>query len=1472
MRIAVLGPLEVLDGDGVPVAVPGAKERLLLAVLTAAAPHVVSTDRIVECLWDGDAPATAVRSLQAHVVRLRSVLEPDRPRGSTGRYVVRRGSGYALAAEREGIDALRFADLTVHGRARLSTGDAAGAARSLSEGLGLWRGEPYGDWPDAPFADAERRRLAEVRITGTTSLLEARLALGQHADVVPEIERLLADDQLQESWWRLLVIALYRCGRQGDALAAAQRARRVLAEELGADPGPELAAVEAAVLAHAPELDPPGRGVTVEPPVSAADAAPCPYKGLATYQASDAAVFHGRRRLVSSLVARLVDTPVVVVAGPSGAGKSSVVRAGLLPSLARDALPGSGGWPAVVVRPGRRPVDALRELTGYAPHDVPVVLVCDQAEELWAPTVDPAERSAFLDTVLGLLDDGIVARCVAVVRGDHLGRFAEHATFGERVAPGLVLVPPLTEPELRDVVRGPADAVGLVVDDELVDAVVVDVHGRPGALPLLSMALVGTWEHRRGNRLTLAGYLEAGGVAGALVRAAESAWDALDVADRDVTHRLLVRLADTGEGGALVRRPLPLAELDLQGELGARRRRVVEAFVAKRLLSLDGDQLDVAHESLLTSWPRLARWLDDDAAGRTIRRHLTPAAGEWERRGRPDDELYRGARLGSALEWAAEHDEDLTATEQRFLEASRRHSERELYQAQEQVGRERRARRRARRLAGGLAVVLVLALVAGALALGFQRAADVRAREAQQASLVADANRLAALPGGVGQVDLSLLLAVQATQLASTPESEDALLAALMTHQRAVEAVVVDSPVQDSALAGDGTLFMDTGRSVYRLSLTEGDPRVPMRVGSWGRWLVADASPTGGQLVAAGRDVYEHTWVRLLDADGVTVDLLEADEAVGPPLGVSFSADGRSVRLLVGGDTADGGAVRSWRLTEFDVASRGLRGPGASGSLPGVGGAPEADVSADGSSAVVFDRGVPPDVHAALVDLTDGREVPIDVAERPVDSTGFRALASGAVQMWDDGAVTLYGPDGRQRDLLVAGREPVEDAVLSPDGTWAATVGGGGVVTLWDVDPATARWELRESFIGHGGDVRTAEVTSDGRRLVTIGADGRVVVWDATVDGGFGAVLGGGGGRQIAGRPDVVEPGRVVVAPTVAPVEGGEPGTLDVAATFLDPRTGTVIEDVVVGHVDGSRPEVPSLAVSPNRRLIAVTDGQTTTVLDAVTRKPVRPITLPPRGDVGADGAPLPAAFISCLGWTPDSSRLVLCTRAESASQPTGALVAVDPTTGERDAQVDARFSGLADSLVLSPDDRWLTMADLIAGQVVSVNTRDLTVGGLFLAAEGTGKADLSYSSDGRLLAVVTRSGHLFVVDTTTTTPTPSVPLGRPLVQALWLSDDRTVAASASDGTVFLFDTARGQLRAPPISAAPGGSSPVYLLPVSHHDVLAISGVHPARRWSLDPDLWVRQACAVAGRNLTRSEWTRYLPQLPYQRTCTDVG
>jgi DNA-binding SARP family transcriptional activator/WD40 repeat protein len=1483
MRIGVLGPLEVRTDAGDEVSVPGGKERLLLALLSVAAPGAVSVDRIMETLWNGDRPVSARKSLQIHLVHLRSALEPDRPRGSPGRYVVRRGAGYSLAADTDEVDARRLAGLVTRGRALLASGDAPEAERILAAALGLWRGEPYADWPDAPFAAAERRRLAEVRNGALTALLEARLARGAHAEVVAELEGLVEADPLQEEWWRLLVLALYRSGRQGDALAALQRARRVLATELGTDPGPRLRALESAVLAQDPALELPAvhdgplteRAGTRPPP----DVAMCPFKGLATYEAADAALFHGRDRLVSRLVARLVDHPLLVVSGPSGAGKSSAVRAGLLPELAAGAMPGSAAWTAVVLTPGRRPVDALAGLPAGVRSGAPLVLVCDQLEELWAPDVHPGERAAFLDAVLGLLDDGIVVRCVAAVRGDHVGRLAEHPAFVERLGSAIVLVPPLTDAELRDVVGEPAAGVGMTVEGELVDTVVGDVLGRPGALPLLSTALVGTWERRRGNRLTLAGYLEAGGVTGSLNASAEAAWAALDGEQREAARRLLVRLADTDEGGALIRRPAPLAELDLDGHLGRLRRTVIDGFVARRLLTLDGERLDVAHEALLTGWPRLARWLEEDASGRVVRRHLAPAALEWQRRGRPDDELYRGARLGAALDWAGAADTELTAGEREFLDASKARADAELFAAQERARTEAHGRRRLRWLAAGLAGVLAVALVTAVLAVRSEQAADRASAVAEETSLVADANRLAALSGTAESLDLTYLLAAQGLRLQNTPETRDALLASLVEHRRVIRTQELGGVGPLGSLADGGrTVFVGneiTGRILSRSVDSADPPRLVLESDEdWEGWRATVPSPTDPVVVTAGAGE-SGPWVRTVDADGAVREVLAGDELRGEPVGAVVLPGGRRVRLLVAG--AEGATGSTWRMVEVDLVDGSTRGTAVLGTTPGRPGDLDAELSADGTTAVLVDG---PRRSAVFADLEAGRVVPLaNPTDDPATFYEFRALSAGAALLGSDGVVTLYEADGRIRQQFDALPGPVIDIDVAPDGTWGVTVGAESAIKLWDIDPATGRWSEKEVLIGASGVVGTSLIDPSGQRMYTMSSDNRLMTWDVSPSGGFGAPRPGLDGRWITDEPGVVVPGQLVVAPTRPfgdAVSGNlpyfGPGTAEVAATFIDPRTGEVVDEVAVGRTLEESLIGASLAVSPDGRLIAVSSGLAVTILDARSREPVTTFPLPAAGYPGPDGRPLPVGVVGCLAWAADGSRLLVGVQgADPDSSGGGTLLAVDTATWEvvDEAAVDV----VPEALELSPDGRSLALGGG-RGAVLEVREAATSDARFTVQLDSDERpTDLAWSADGGTILVVGDGGGLHVVDVASRQDRgQALASDAARTQVEWLSDGHTVAVSGSGVTVRLFDVDRSVARSGLPAAIGNLVTPAFMVPDPTDDLVVLSDQEWVMSYPMTPSSWLRTACGIAGRDLTRAEWDRYLPGRPFEATCTDLG
>ncbi|MER7282046.1 BTAD domain-containing putative transcriptional regulator [Dactylosporangium sp. NPDC000244] len=263
----ILGPLEVRTPAGEPLDFGARKQRAVLALLLVDPGRVVSLDRIVHGLWAGEAPSSATGTLQAYVSQLRRVLEPDRPPRTPPAVLITRDPGYALAVEPSQVDAARFATAVEAARADLRSGAYDRAERSLTEALGEWRGAPFADFADEEFAVAPAAQLTELRDSAVEELIEVQLATGRLAGAAASAQGLLERHPFRERAWGQLMIALYRNGRQADALAAYRRAREVLDAELGLPPGPDLQALEAAILRQDPDLHPAGRAL-VTPDIS----------------------------------------------------------------------------------------------------------------------------------------------------------------------------------------------------------------------------------------------------------------------------------------------------------------------------------------------------------------------------------------------------------------------------------------------------------------------------------------------------------------------------------------------------------------------------------------------------------------------------------------------------------------------------------------------------------------------------------------------------------------------------------------------------------------------------------------------------------------------------------------------------------------------------------------------------------------------------------------------------------------------------------------------------------------------------------------------------------------------------------------------------------------------------------------------------------------------------------------------------
>src|SRR5215208_2829874 len=245
-QFALLGPLSATL-DGAPIALGGQKRRALLAVLLLEPNQVVSRDRLIDALWGEEPPDTARNTVQVYVSQLRKLL-PDGTLETAP-------PGYRLAVDPDSIDVFEFVRLSAEGRGRLAAGDPAPASETLTSALELWRGAPLADLAWEPFAQTEVVRLEELRVSALEDRIDADLALGRHGPLVAELERLVAEHPLRERFRAQLMLALYRSGRQADALAVYQRARNTFVDELGIEPSEALRKLERAVLAQDPSLD-----------------------------------------------------------------------------------------------------------------------------------------------------------------------------------------------------------------------------------------------------------------------------------------------------------------------------------------------------------------------------------------------------------------------------------------------------------------------------------------------------------------------------------------------------------------------------------------------------------------------------------------------------------------------------------------------------------------------------------------------------------------------------------------------------------------------------------------------------------------------------------------------------------------------------------------------------------------------------------------------------------------------------------------------------------------------------------------------------------------------------------------------------------------------------------------------------------------------------------------------------------------
>jgi DNA-binding SARP family transcriptional activator len=548
---------------------------MVLGALAVRLGEVVSAEVLADALWGDGPPASWNKVIQGCVVRLRKLLGPSA--------IETLPQGYQLVLPRDEVDACRFERLLGRARELLTLGEPERATYVIGEALALWRGRALMDLDGWAPGRTEAARLEELRLDAEELGVDAAMRAGRHREVLARAESFVAEAPLRENRWALLALAQYQAGQQGDALRTLRRARSVLANELGLDPGPDLVALEQAILRHDPALAP--VSALAEP------SAACPYLGLVHYDVDDAELFFGRDADVEACVRKLFEVGAITVIGPSGSGKSSLVRAGIAAALRRD------GQRVVVVTPGAHPMDALTwsRTSGLAP-----VLVVDQCEEAITLCHDPDERARFF---AALVEHSERAPLVVAMRADRVGDLSAHSELARVVERSVYLLGAMDDDALRAAIERPAHQAGLLLEPGLVDLLTRDVEREPGALPLLSHALRSVWERREGQTLTVAGYRQTGGIRGAVAQSAEGIYEQASSEQRRLLRDLLLRLvASDAEGDPIPARvPRRLIAMDAEHE------RLVELLVEARLVTSDEGTVELAHEALARAWPRPSR-------------------------------------------------------------------------------------------------------------------------------------------------------------------------------------------------------------------------------------------------------------------------------------------------------------------------------------------------------------------------------------------------------------------------------------------------------------------------------------------------------------------------------------------------------------------------------------------------------------------------------------------------------------------------------------------------------------------------------------------------------------------------------------------------------------------------------------------------------------------------------------------------
>ncbi|MEU3474154.1 AAA family ATPase [Rhodococcus sp. NPDC006774] len=1151
-----------------------------------------------------------------------------------------------------------------------------------------------------------------------------------------------------------------------------------------------------------------------------------PYKGLAAFESADAEWFFGRDDLIERLgtrVRRALDSGggIVFVVGASGSGKSSLLRAGL-----------ASRFPGSEVHSGVGDIRAFPERAeSFEPGSL---LVLDQAEELWTLATSP-ERENFLRAASALPSAGSVL--VVGLRAD----FYQDAASEDALLVGLsdnpVVVGRLTESQLREVIVSPAAKAGVTVEDALVQVLVGELGPRgsqfahdSGALPLLSHALLTTWQASRGSTLTVADYLETGGIGGAVGQSAEEVFVALTAEQQREARRIFMRLVNL-EDDVVTRRRVDRVEL-FQGDENADAvtdvDAVVERFAARRLLTVEEETVQVTHEALLTAWPRLGEWLDDDRQWLVEHRRLTQAAELWENNDRDDGSLLSASRLLLVQESIGPvRRRDLNSVERHYLEAS-------ADRIEHRTRSDRRRRRTLETLVGALAFLTVLAVTLAVTAFVARSDANSRRVDAEHAEAEAVSRQIAGVAQQLRSQDpgLAAYFALASYEVDRTSEARSALL----------DSSAIHTPVRLLGVEGEAVTAVDPRGSILTTAGSDGHVRM---------WSLADGHAQLGEIVS--RDVSALAFdprggvlavggfygVELWDVSDPVEPIMVSRNDINEVRSLSYSPDGRL--LLVG--TQD----ETMPLLDVFEPAR----PVAMAEVTQPGSPTATEFSPDGRYLVTIGPGRAMRLWDATR-LTASPTAPVvPLIDVPSDGSTYTALQ---LAFSPDGSTLIAGTTGREvlRWAVDGGRlsplpaltgftSYVNDVAFSGDGVLIAAASSDNSSKVWDAASGTLQRTLPGPI-----EVTSLAFAPDRSSIVTASGDGITRIWPLP-------------GPALADAGDTIYQNPIGASGTRLLVGAGSRAPATTLWDVSDVEHPVASEPLVVG--DGmEQTGAVALTVDGTRAAVGTTTGgfqlwDTTDLADPLALGTVRTAT-----------TSLTAVLVF------DRTGTLLVASGQNSSDVSLWSLA-DPATPRALSTLEA--GNYPAGMALSPDGSVLAIASV--GGVVELwdvgnptePRRTAVLGGF-----GSSVQAVAISPDGRTLAAgsADRSIRLWDMENSAEPQHLSRIVG-PSSPIYSLSFDRAGARlAAGDGgsTLWLWNV--GDRTAPEQYAALtayGRRVNDAVFAADGQVVLGGGTARDVRMWRTEPDDVRTRLCGSGGSVVTEAEWAQYLPGVPHRELCS---